>query len=493
MMRTVCFAIGIVLAAAGFTTAQDKPAAKPREELRYDGKPFAYWETFMRTELKAERRIDALRALAAFGARGYASEATAAIVEMLKDYEHNVEAFQPSEEDKGTSDQRVIREAILALYKVGPATSDIILAKLDQKAVRRVAAHILQPNVIPLNESSIPILVDWIASNDREASTVAVSILAGRLTFEPDDEAKRKRFRGALAKVVKEKNVEKAIVESLIDQLEKRIESYSAIAVMGALGPRAKAAVPTLVRADVQGLDASDALKEIGVTPAERLPGLVAELKGDRYQENAANKLADLGADARPAMADLLAEIKKPLPVAQSESDGIAVVRARMAIIAAYAGIAGSKEALPVVVELIDKNQNPSLASELVQVFLRHEKNPERIVPVLIQSLERNSANKKDEPFRWAVYQNYRMTVLFKKDLVDALGQQGEKAGSAVPILIKTFDNSNADRKLDIVRTLGKIGPAAKDALPMLSKLLQAPEEGLRTAAAEAIQAITKR
>ena len=45
-----------------------EPSGGP-EGLRYDGKPFEYWHHYMRTELKSERRVEAIRALAAFGVR----------------------------------------------------------------------------------------------------------------------------------------------------------------------------------------------------------------------------------------------------------------------------------------------------------------------------------------------------------------------------------------------------------------------------------------
>jgi HEAT repeat protein len=79
--------------------------------------------------------------------------------------------------------------------------------------------------------------------------------------------------------------------------------------------------------------------------------------------------------------------------------------------------------------------------------------------------------------------------------LVEALGEHGEKAASAVPLMTALFAKSSNDRdlKVAIIQTLGKIGPGAKDALPLLSKQLQSPDENVRRAAAEAIQAITKR
>ncbi len=55
--------------------------------LRYDGKTFDEWRMLWRTELKTERRTEAIRALAAFGRAGYGKEATEAILEVVKEYD----------------------------------------------------------------------------------------------------------------------------------------------------------------------------------------------------------------------------------------------------------------------------------------------------------------------------------------------------------------------------------------------------------------------
>ena len=62
--------------AADRTTA-DPPVRK--DALRYDDKTFDEWRHGWRTELKPERRTEAIKAFAAFGAHGYGKEATAAI------------------------------------------------------------------------------------------------------------------------------------------------------------------------------------------------------------------------------------------------------------------------------------------------------------------------------------------------------------------------------------------------------------------------------
>src|SRR5262249_10811276 len=57
MSKELLLAALMLLAGSGFVRAQDKPA-DPRDLLRYDGKPFAYWESLGRNELKAERRVE---------------------------------------------------------------------------------------------------------------------------------------------------------------------------------------------------------------------------------------------------------------------------------------------------------------------------------------------------------------------------------------------------------------------------------------------------
>jgi HEAT repeat protein len=59
------------------------PAQPPREALRYAGKSFDQWCEELRTELKPEARVEAIRALGAFATNGYAAEATKALLESM--------------------------------------------------------------------------------------------------------------------------------------------------------------------------------------------------------------------------------------------------------------------------------------------------------------------------------------------------------------------------------------------------------------------------
>jgi hypothetical protein len=193
MIRMLLLTTLILLSTTGIISGQTKPEvnqpADLRDELRYDGKPFSYWQTFSLTELKAEKRIDALRALAAFGARRYPKEATAAIVELLKDYDNDEAAFgiDSSAPEKGTPDQRVIHESLWALSKIGPDASPVLLAHLDHQAVRVIAGELFVSKSYPIaiTDSSVPVLVRWTQSKDGEIRDAAISILGTAIANEP--------------------------------------------------------------------------------------------------------------------------------------------------------------------------------------------------------------------------------------------------------------------------------------------------------------------
>lgn len=61
-----------------------------RANLRYDGKLFDEWRQAWRTELSPKKRIEAVKALAAFGANGYGQEATNAILDVAADYDFTI-------------------------------------------------------------------------------------------------------------------------------------------------------------------------------------------------------------------------------------------------------------------------------------------------------------------------------------------------------------------------------------------------------------------
>jgi beta-lactamase regulating signal transducer with metallopeptidase domain len=64
-------------------------AAAPgrKADLRYDGKTFNEWRDMLTNELSTEKRIEAIKALAAFGRAGYAKEASEAILNIAGEYD----------------------------------------------------------------------------------------------------------------------------------------------------------------------------------------------------------------------------------------------------------------------------------------------------------------------------------------------------------------------------------------------------------------------
>jgi beta-lactamase regulating signal transducer with metallopeptidase domain len=60
------------------------PDAAPRLVMHYDGKTFNEWRDVWRSELSTDKRIDAVKALAAFGANGYGKEAADTILEVVQ-------------------------------------------------------------------------------------------------------------------------------------------------------------------------------------------------------------------------------------------------------------------------------------------------------------------------------------------------------------------------------------------------------------------------
>ena len=124
-------ALGVFLAAAvGTYLLADGPVATPsapqqggaglpaKEQFRYDGKPFTSWEYVLDTELKPERQVEALRAMAAFGRNGYGPEATAAILRAVRGYPIHA-AFCAGSTSLDEDDMKVAKFAGAAVVKIG--------------------------------------------------------------------------------------------------------------------------------------------------------------------------------------------------------------------------------------------------------------------------------------------------------------------------------------------------------------------------------------
>ena len=73
-------------------SATNRPASKAwrsaaSKGIRYDGKTFHEWRDAWQTELSTEKRMEAVKALAAFGRAGYGKEAAEAILDVAGQYD----------------------------------------------------------------------------------------------------------------------------------------------------------------------------------------------------------------------------------------------------------------------------------------------------------------------------------------------------------------------------------------------------------------------
>jgi hypothetical protein len=473
--------------------ADDKGAVKSskkeikKEDFRYDGKPFSYWQSYWKTELKAERRIDTLWAMAGFGSRGYAAEATEVVLEMLKEFSPERISYSPM---PTTPDEKIVNAIHEAIVKIGPEAAVILVRHLDHDGVRTLAGNVyVKPRLEwpgparQLSASSVPLLIDKIQVKQKETREAAAWILSYSLS-----ESAWIAFQEAMADEKKAKAIATALATFN--------DSVSAVRILSALGPKARPALSLLLQeslgdedCDPHGTVASAraTLAEIKPTPAELLPGLTQALIADpRMQVNAAKKLAEIGKPGRSAIPALLKAANAPVSYGGNSYGGNDCSEARLAQIDALEKLgAEKKDVLAAIQRLLTSTECGSFRQQALKRFLRLDENPANIVAVLTKVLER-------EPSVNRLVSVLEAEMAFDHEAMRALGKQGSGARPAVPVLLKTYESRYDDTTHTLViETLGKIGPDAKAALPLLNQVLQGQNAELRRAAAQAIEAIT--
>jgi len=315
--------------------ASPSGAAVKKEDLRYDRKPFEYWRRYLLTELKAERRIEALTAMAAFGAKGYGKEAVPAILEIVKDYSPDLLRGVPPGKEL---EQRVLETAHDAAEKIGPPGFALFVKGLEERNlnVRFFCTHVLYCEI---SKTEVPALLELTLKKNVNIRDAAVLVLGNNM----DKKAVRAAWLHALREDEKATKVIAALIEAY--KHDRRPEQRplgvmstldAAAILLGHVGPRAKAAVPVLVNslagettpyfnADDGWCDHSlDALKAIGATPAAMVSALIK-----RFRRQAAatetelvdrtfivKALGDIGPpakDALPLLKEALQDKRPPL------------------------------------------------------------------------------------------------------------------------------------------------------------------------------------
>ncbi len=521
-----CLAIGL----SGFCLLGLQAADADKDALRYNGKPFAYWETYMRTELKSERRIEGLRALAAFGVRGHAEEAAKAIVEVVKDYGRD--AYTGNAE-RATPDQKVILEAKEAIFKIGPAAYEVVLRNAKNERLLRFAIAFLHSDrfyEVQLSKTSVTILLDYIQGEQGDVQDFAVETLVRSLDSQS--------LTNEIAqKLLREKKDTEALAHPLMVLLEKK-SSYWSVEILKEMGPSAKPAAKVLVKARLRGDFNDDAVfTAIGVETVSLLPAIQEGLKSDDaiVRLRAASWIGSMGTKAKPALPELLQEVKDgpkteskaekkaspPVGLSLSSSStneenawlaaldaAIAVGANRPQLVPSMIRVVGdstrrydcrstvvkkltefgkqAKEAVPILVaRFSDDHEDARIRTEALTALEAIGFENRQVVPSLVKVIE---SEMEENPTH-----NHSCSDVSKTALL-ALAKLQPQARESMPTLIRAFAQYTNDSHLRaaIAPALGAMGPAAREALPALREATKADEGYLRKAAKAAIEKIDK-
>jgi HEAT repeat protein len=329
----LCFAGATFPAHAADT--DNTPVQVPREKLRYDGKTFEQWRDSLLTELKPERRVEALKAMRSFGVRGYGREAASAVARVLKDgiaqgLPEPTFSFQPPQE-KGPNDDElyVTGEAALVLYYLGePAVPFVVELLKDPNGQELLSAMLCDKKFTDTAlKPSVPALVDYVCSGNRRLSLCAAGILATRVdSLGPalkkalKNERRAKRFMAAIEAVPPQTSewdyfvLTRVAAASALDQLQGRtkVSGKALIAlirgatweVQGNITPVSAPPADPLEQAAVETAKKKMLARALKLLhPKQRVPALLQayhELPAERCR--IATALGELGPSAKEAL-----------------------------------------------------------------------------------------------------------------------------------------------------------------------------------------------
>jgi HEAT repeat protein len=275
-------------------TTDQKPAAETRrparEALRYGGKTFEDWHNTLVIDLKPEVRAEAIKALSAFGANGYAREAVPIIVEAMRGY-YMAEGLG--------DDQLVVNAARDGLGKIGAEAAMPVLVAEIKRGKRN-------GRLFALN------CLDAFASDEAKPAILAV-IEAIK------DEAVPIRIKAieTLQRIDREASSTAAIAAVLTDKAFG--VRWAAIGALAQFGSKAKEATPLLLAACSKDESASmrkvalQTLQRVKPSAQEFLPTLKDALRDADYEvrTQAIEALGRLGAEAKDAVPQLIEALKK--------------------------------------------------------------------------------------------------------------------------------------------------------------------------------------
>lgn len=257
----------ITVAGAKFVEA-NKEKKVPREKLRYDGKSFDEWKELLETELKPERRAEAMTAFGLLGMNGYSEEAARAIVSVTQKYDF--QAIYPKTHQIGAFQHAAIR----AYRRIAtPQTMEVLNRELRSGDFKRqwFALMVIQSitgtddlfvnskEYVKQTKHTVPALLD-LMSDQKSQTMPRTSAMHQVQRLDPQE----KTFSSRLQKLIHEKDPAiaasacsilvkivpdtKGLIERLVQLANNRQQRQSVLYSLQALGPKAKASIPALIK-----------------------------------------------------------------------------------------------------------------------------------------------------------------------------------------------------------------------------------------------------
>ncbi|HTQ39576.1 MAG TPA: HEAT repeat domain-containing protein [Pirellulales bacterium] len=376
-----------------------------------------------------------------------------------------------------TGDAPLQWHAARALSAIGPAAKDAVPAltaalKSNDAMVRGYAANALE-EIGDASQPAVPELVALLSDKNGNVRRKAIdALVAMHLKFDT--------LAPILKQVLEQSNMDPALVvpalnaladagddgiNVLIGELKNDKAVHAACIGLADAGPKAKAAVPELIRV----------VQEQDKHPAVRREAIMA--------------LAAIGPDSKSAGPQLVKAL----------SDQQYAVRYAAALAVGQIGI---KDAAPQLAQQLDSD-DPFL--KMISAWALAKINPDdkagvqRAVSLLVTGLKDPNQHVRGAAARGLLelHAPQEMVISAMSDLladkdpevrgnvVDALSSLGE---AAVPRLIKALQND--DMQALAVEVLRRLGPKAKDAVPALILELKDPDPEYRREVEFALAAI---